>query len=215
MTEQMAPTSDPLLTTLLAELQQRFQPHTVILYGSRARGDYGPQSDLDLACFCEKPSRSKLTEQRDGLFLDIWLYANSEMDPHSAEFLKLVDGVCLLDQQGRGASFLAKLQAHYQQGPTALNPEDRELLLTWVAKTLVRIKTPDLEGHFRKLWLAVDLLEIYFQLRQCWYLGPKRSFQWLATHDPEAHRLFQQAYAQPELQSLQSLADYVLQLSDK
>ena len=39
---------DPTLAELLRRLEAAYEPHRVYLFGSRARGDAGPDSDYDL-----------------------------------------------------------------------------------------------------------------------------------------------------------------------
>lgn len=38
-----------------------------------------------------------------------------------------------------------------------------------------------------------DSLEIYFNIRDRWYLGPKKSLQWLLDNDKEAYYIFNDA----------------------
>lgn len=40
--------NDPVLTELVRRLRETYQPERVYLFGSRARGDVGPDSDYDL-----------------------------------------------------------------------------------------------------------------------------------------------------------------------
>ena len=41
---------------LVAELVSAHRAHTIILYGSRARGDATAESDIDVATFAEVPT---------------------------------------------------------------------------------------------------------------------------------------------------------------
>ena len=51
----------------------------------------------------------------------------------------------------------------------------------------------DIEGDFRYHWMLNDSLEIYFKIINHWYLGPKKSLQWLKVNDPKAYKLFSKA----------------------
>jgi len=44
----MISTADPALKEIVRLIVARFQPQQIILFGSRARGDAGPDSDIDL-----------------------------------------------------------------------------------------------------------------------------------------------------------------------
>ena len=62
---------------------------------------------------------------------------------------------------------------------------------------LKRAQANNVEAHFRKIWLHKELLEIYFQLRDQWYFGPRKSLHWLENNDPETFQRFNEAYQYP------------------
>jgi len=69
---------DPFLVELVQELIDKNKCHTVILYGSRARGDATPQSDYDLMGVRKSGKKYRVAEKRNGIYLDIFVYP--EMD---------------------------------------------------------------------------------------------------------------------------------------
>jgi|SRR5690349_6144944 len=48
--------SDPVLEQMVARLVREFTPQRIYLYGSRARGEQGPDSDYDLLVLVDKAS---------------------------------------------------------------------------------------------------------------------------------------------------------------
>ena len=54
-----------------------------------------------------------------------------------------------------------------------------------------------IEANYRRLSLPCELLEIYFKLRDLWYLGPKNSFSWLKENDMRAFCLFEKSFSNP------------------
>jgi uncharacterized protein len=42
----------PLLSEIISDINSRYQPHTLILYGSLARGDSSETSDYDIIGIC-------------------------------------------------------------------------------------------------------------------------------------------------------------------
>ena len=83
------------LYTKLADLAARYGAQRLVLYGSRARGDFQPRSDIDLAVYAmpEKQRGSFAEELPTLLKLDI-VHISSNMDPAFLENIEK-DGVTL------------------------------------------------------------------------------------------------------------------------
>lgn len=86
------------LYTKLADLAARYGAQRLVLYGSRARGDFQPRSDIDLAVYAmpEKQRGSFAMEAEELptlLKLDI-VHISSNMDPAFLENIEK-DGVTL------------------------------------------------------------------------------------------------------------------------
>lgn len=106
------------------------------------------------------------------------------------EFLRFADGYCLYDLEGCGEVFLKELQQRIEQGPKQLSPSEIQHTKQWVYKMLERARSSDVESLYRRYWLAIDLLQIYFDLRGQWYFGPKKGLAWLRDHDFIGYQLF-------------------------
>ncbi|HMM59691.1 MAG TPA: nucleotidyltransferase domain-containing protein, partial [Candidatus Rifleibacterium sp.] len=146
-----------------------------------------------------------------GLSLDAWFYPTESMNPDNDEFLRLHDGCCLQDMDGTGRAFLNRLHEKFLKGPAPVTEEERRHSTEWVRKMLQRASGSSIEALYRRSWLAVEILMIYFQLRNQWYCGPKKSFGWLEKNDPQALRLFQAVYQDPEnMPALHALAEHVI-----
>jgi predicted nucleotidyltransferase len=206
MTQKM----DDLLLRVVVDLQKKYNPHTIILYGSRARGDYTHSSDIDVVCFAEGATPIKDARNFEGIYLDAWVYGSDVMSESTDELLRVADGCCLYDSDGRGNVFLKELQTRIEQGPKQLSAAEIQHTKQWVYKMLERAKSSDVESLYRRYWLAVDLLQIYFDLRGQWYFGPKKGLAWLSEHDSIGYRLFSQVYNQNiRLEDLGKLSEYV------
>ncbi|MFA0553045.1 nucleotidyltransferase family protein [Vibrio lentus] len=70
------------------EMVKKYDPHTVIVYGSRARGDATAESDVDLACFIDGSQTFEDTSDRNGVFIDAWIYPTDAMNS-VGDFIKL------------------------------------------------------------------------------------------------------------------------------
>ncbi|WP_201772762.1 nucleotidyltransferase family protein [Endozoicomonas numazuensis] len=192
------------------ELDEKYQPHTIIVYGSRARNDATATSDIDIACFCDETEVAKDARDFQGIFLDAWIYQTEDMQADRDEFLKLGDGFCALDTRELGGRFLKQIRQRIHEGPEPMSCEDQLHTVEWIRKMLKRIEQDDLEGMYRRTWLQTDLLEIYFQLRRLWYFGPKKSLSWLSENDRTGFNLFKDCYQQPtNLAALTALSEHV------
>jgi predicted nucleotidyltransferase len=185
---------DDLFSRIVIDLQKKYNPKTIILYGSRARGDHTLSSDIDIVCFVEGATAIADARDFEGFYLDAWVYSSDVMSAATDELLRVADGYCLYDSEGRGDDFLKQLQQRIEQGPKQLSASEIQHTKQWVYKMLERSQSSDVESLHRRYWLAVDLLQIYFDLRGQWYFGPKKSLAWLREHDSIGYQLFSELY---------------------
>ncbi len=203
--------SDPVLESAFRRLVEVHRCHTVILYGSRSRGDFTDESDYDLVGFRDEGERFSDSYVLEGRFVDAWIYPTREVPGRELEFLRLRKGTILREKEGIGNRLLGALDQIFAKGPAALTDDKRNTLRVWIEKTLSRVERGDLESWYRRAWLQTDLLEAYFSLRTLWYLGPKEAFRWLQENDAEADSLFREALKPgSDLLALRRLAEKVL-----
>lgn len=183
------------LEALVAELRDTHGCHTIILYGSRARGDWTDESDYDVAGIRERGPAVRDARPWRGSFLDAFIYAEPDVATASDERLHWLGGRVLEEQDGLGRRLLADLAAIEAAGPAPLAADDAATRHVWLRKMLDRVARGDLEGHYRRAWLQFQALEDYFALRGRWYRGPKEAFTWLEAHDPETRLAFERALA--------------------
>lgn len=183
---------DNLIYSVKEYLVKKYDCHSIILYGSFANGDYTEESDIDLVCFCDRPTKENDTIVLNDRRLDAWIYKTETMD-NCAQFLHVIGGKILLDKRNLSTNFLSKIDEHFKKGPLQSSLEQKEFLKSWLLKMLKRAKKGDIEGNFRCHWMLNDSLEIYFNIIERWYLGPKKSLQWLLDNDKEAYYIFNDA----------------------
>jgi predicted nucleotidyltransferase len=205
---------DRLLQLAADELVQQYNPHTIIAYGSRARNQATDSSDIDIACYCDITEEIKDARLFHGVYLDAWICPTSSMEEIDEKDLRFEDGCLLLDQQGLGKKFLQGVMDKFRQGPKNPSQSDIRHTTEWIHKMLLRADVNDLDGQYRKTWLQFQLLEIYFQLRGKWFLGHKKSFQYLQEYDLACYELFEHVYANAtDYEKLHRLANYVIRLN--
>ncbi len=205
------PKDDKILTAVVDELCNVHGCHTVILYGSRAKGTHTPSSDYDLLAI--RPTGESLQELRlwNGNYLDIFIYNEDDIINIDASFLRVREGIVLTEQENWGQRLLQQVNALFVAGPPVLSSSEIELRRGWSYKMLKRIAKGDIEANYRRAWLLFTLLEDYFSLRQMWYPGSKESWIWLKNHDPDAYTAFEQALqAEASLATIESLVKKVM-----
>lgn len=183
---------DNLINSVKDYLVKKYGCHSIIIYGSFANGNYTEESDIDLLCFCDNPERENDTSIFDSRRIDAWIYKTEKMN-NSTQFLHVLGGKILLDERNLCTNFLNDIDKQFKEGPKKLSSEQKEFLKSWLKKMLKRAKKGDIEGNFRYHWMLNDSLEIYFNIKDRWYLGPKKSLQWLLHNDKEAYSIFDNA----------------------
>ena len=168
--------------------------HTMILYGSRARGDATPQSDLDLMCIREDGPAIRDARVVEGLYIDGFVYPESAFATLEPALLRALGGVVIRERDGFGTALLTRIRELDGRGPVPLREDERQVLKVWSHKMLDRFRGDHgLEAQYRRMSLLVQALDDYFSLRNTWTMGPKQGFPWLLQHDASAHAVFERA----------------------
>jgi predicted nucleotidyltransferase len=183
---------DELLCSINEYLISKYGCHSIILYGSFANGDYTDESDIDLVCFCDNQEKENDMTEFNNRMLDAWIYKTEKMN-NCTEFLHVRGGKILLDEKNLCTGFLNEIDKQFNNGPKLLPLEEKNFLKGWLQKMFRRAVKGDIEGNFRYHWMLTDALEIYFNIKGIWYLGPKKSLQWLNINDKAAYDLFNNA----------------------
>ncbi|MGB8856746.1 MAG: nucleotidyltransferase domain-containing protein [Burkholderiales bacterium] len=179
--------SDLFLDHACKELVSAHAVHTILLYGSRANGSARPDSDYDIAAFAPVEKTIRDARVVEGMFLDTFIYPESELLNPIEEHLKLRGSKIVLQRETDVENFLHQLEHLFRIGPTALPADEIEARKVWALKMAERMKYGDVEANYRRVWLLTALLEDYFHIRGLWCQGPKKSLIWLKKFDAAVH----------------------------
>src|SRR5262245_12953270 len=104
-------------SALVEELRRQHGVHTLILYGSHARGDATVESDVDVGRFADVPATVRDARLWNKVFLDAFVYPTARAEAPDAEMMKLCGGRVLLDERQLATALLEHLKVLDRQGP--------------------------------------------------------------------------------------------------
>ncbi len=175
-------------------MMERYGCHTTILYGSRARGDATPRSDVDLLGVRQDGPSERFAKVVEGVYFDAFVYPESALTTLEPAMLRVLGGIVLSERNGFGTELLGRLRELSERGPAPLSADARQVLVLWSQKMLERFQGQvGIEADYRRMTLLVQALEDYFVLRNKWFQGSKVAFPWLFRNDVEVYKLFEGA----------------------
>jgi predicted nucleotidyltransferase len=92
--------------------------HTVILYGSWARGQATQDSDVDLLCIRESGPDFRDARIVERIYIDAFIYPEAALKSPDTSLLRVLGGVVLHERDGFGSGLLVQLQELNDRGPT-------------------------------------------------------------------------------------------------
>lgn len=200
---------DKLLLELKNYLIDKYDCHIIMLYGSYARGDYTPESDIDIICFADDTHACNNTEIFHGKQLDVWIYDTERLN-NPEEYLHVLNNKILFDSKNKAEGFIKKIDEIYKKGPEKLDEGKKKFYRDWLNKMYNRSLKGDVEGIYRHHWMIKDSLEIYFELKGKWFLGVKNSLKWLQENDEKGYDLFKGAItSNPGSEQSRKLIEYI------
>lgn len=200
-----------LLEKIIDYIKQRYNPLSIILYGSYANGTNNLNSDFDALVISDDHEQFHDTSFVDGIQLDLFVYPASyfEGDYDCNDFIQIFDGKIIVDRGGQGKALQAKVQSYLQNRPQISNAEI-DASVDWCVKMLARVKRCDAEGMFRWHWVLIDSLEIFCDVMRQPYWGPKKSLKWMEENHPTAFACYQTALTDLSMESLENWILYIM-----
>ena len=124
---------------IIEYIKQRYNPLSIILYGSYANGTNNLNSDFDALVISDDHEQFHDTSFVDGIQLDVFVYPASyfEGDYDCNDFIQIFDGKIIVDRDEQGKALQAKVQSYLQNRPQKSRAEI-DASVSWCIKMLAR-----------------------------------------------------------------------------
>lgn len=193
-------------------IKQKYNPLSIILYGSYASGNYDLNSDFDsLVISCDhEPFHD--TSLVNGTLLDVFVYPESYFDEEydCNSFIQISEGKIILDTDFKGEKLMNHVLAYLENRPKKTDMEIQDSV-KWCLKMVERVKRNDVEGIFRWHLVLTESLEIFCDVSRHHYHGPKKTLEWMRKRYPEAFIKYKDALSEFDLESLENWISYIKQ----
>lgn len=189
---------DPLLPEIVQHIRTKYGVHTVILFGSRARGTGTAKSDYDIIGLQKSGEYKEYQDVFKGAFLDIFIYPQS-FGEVAADNLPTVwqEAIVLYQPHHEGEQFIKALKKAFADNEI----EDNKTDLSQTKKNAIRLLTVNLgrgqeneiREHFYRRKFLMLALEKYCPIHNLSPMGPRKSLEWLKKYDPLTYAAFEKA----------------------
>ena len=206
--------------SFLENLEQRKDVLGVVMFGSRARGNNRPDSDVDLVVILTDGFR-RAVEYHDGQAFEI-IYTTGKSalaywknHPDDAAGLWAVAKV-LFDRDGTIAKLKNKIQRVLKKGKAPIDAHqlgqfrfDAEDILKYVEHIVDADPTT---ANFILTNKVFTLTELFFDIRQLWIPAPKQRLAKIKEINPDLYTLLSEFYSDKNLEERLQTASDILPL---
>lgn len=194
-------------------LTQTYRCHTVILYGSRARGQTTSTSDFDVFGVCKRGRKTRIAKKQDGKFWDVHIYPEKDLRKLGDHHFSWKYSRILYSVGPYGKRLMCRIE-NLTKRPFTPHPDyEIEVVKAWAQKQLERCRIHDIQGLYRRSEFQNALIEHYYFVRQKRFLGPKEGFAWLNDNDLKTFKLVHRSLKNPtNISYLKTAAEAVYQV---
>ncbi len=189
-------------TKFLQELKQRPDVLGVIMFGSWARGNHRPDSDVDLVVILTDGFRRTVEHRNEQAFEIIYTAGKAAFDyweSHKDEAARLWDVAKILyDKDGAVERLRNQIKVVLDAGKEPIDEFrlgqlrfDAEDLLKYVASNVTADPTTENLVLTNKIFV---LTELFFDIRRMWTPAPKQRLAKIKEISPRLYSLLQQFY---------------------
>lgn len=200
---------------LTEALIHRWQPESVLVYGSFADGTEDALSDFDALVITREPAPPRDQRPLMGRRQDVWFLRPETVDViEPVDWPQLYHAIPLWDPEGMGERLIADVREAVDAQPLP-SPSQLTDELAWMDRMLARAASGSEEGRYRLLWLITDSLEIWCGLARRQSFGAKKSLALLRSADPEGHDLYSRALMNPATETAAAWVAHLRGMADR
>lgn len=189
----MEKSNDAILSSIVKALIKKHRCHTVILYGSRARGLTTATSDFDVIGIRSSGKKFRIAKKQKGSFWDVFVYPESDLKVLGEERFAWRNARIVYQKASYGTELLKRLDKLLNKPFKRYPKYEINVLKVWAQKQLDRCRIDDIQGFFRRAEFLAALVDHYFYIRQKRFLGPKEGFAWIEANDKKTYELIKLA----------------------
>jgi predicted nucleotidyltransferase len=208
---------DPVLKSIVSHLTHKYGCHTVILYGSRARGLATSTSDYDVVGICKSGAKTRITKKQNGFYWDVFVYPEKDLRKLGSDQLAWKGAKLLFRKGSYGNKLISRIKELVKKPYEPIPKYEIDALKVWAQKELDRCKKTDTHGLYRRAEFQSVLLKDYFLIRKKKFWGPKEAIQWLKKKDTITYKLLTRSLKSPTNLTFLKLAAthiYKIKLTD-
>ena len=150
---------------IIEYLKEKYNPISILLYGSYSNGMNDASSDFDCMVIVE----------------------NGNTDT----FITAYDAEIVLDD-GTGERLRQRVR-DYVRDNSVTEESEKRFVASWIVKTCKRIEKGDDEGNYRAFMLMSESLADYYMFRDMFYFGSKKAIKYLKENDVQGYEIFHKA----------------------
>src|SRR5258708_2610644 len=144
----MKKVNDQILNSIVQELKQKYRCHTIVLYGSRARGLTTPTSDYDVIGIRRRGEKSRIARKQTGYYWDVFVYSEKDLRKLGDEHFAWKNA-CILHEDGHYGRNLLRRIEKLLRTPYKRKPQyEIDITRVWAQKELDRCKMTDIQGLY-------------------------------------------------------------------
>jgi predicted nucleotidyltransferase len=143
--------ADLHLEKIVEHLKNKYKCNSIIVYGSRARGDTTKYSDYDVVGIGSKQKKLiRIAKEINGVYWDVWVYPENKLKKIDISMINMHQGKVIYDTKAFGKKLLKRIAQFYKKGPEKLLRWEKELKISWLNKSFARATHKDEEGNVRR-----------------------------------------------------------------